>query len=181
MQKVLGRFLIVLYISILLFSGLIFFVKKSFPIKYSSQIEYACERFSIPITLGYSLINVESSFNKNAVSSAGAVGLTQILPNTANYICGKNGINYSSIDLKDANDNIIVGFMYLKYLLDKFEDKYTALSAYNAGETVVNSWLKNPEYCSDKITLKIIPYKETSNYIKKIKINEKVYKYYYKK
>lgn len=181
MQKFFGIFLIFLCTSILAFSGLLFFVRKTFPTKYSYQIEYTCEKYNIPISLGYSLINVESSFDKNAVSNAGAIGLTQILPSTANYICSKNGINYSSINLKDANDNIQIGFMYLKYLLEKFSNTYTALCAYNAGETVVNSWLKNPTYSNDKNTLKFIPYKETRNYIKKIKINEKIYIHYYKK
>lgn len=180
MQKTLGIILITLYISTLALTGGMFYVKARFPIKYASQIEYFANKYNIPLSTGYSLINVESSFNPSAKSNAGAIGLTQILPSTANYICGKNGINFSNLNLENPDDNIKVGFMYLQYLLNKFDDKYTALSAYNAGETVVNSWLKNPEYSTDKITLKNIPYIETKNYIKKIKINEKIYKYYYK-
>lgn len=180
MQKIIGKSLIMFYISSLILVSVLFAIKISFPTKYSSHIEQFSAEYNIPLEMAYSLINIESSFNPSAMSNAGAIGLTQILPTTANYICGRNGITYASIDLTEPSNNIKIGFMYLRYLLDKFEDKHTALCAYNAGETTVKSWLKNPEYSSDKITLKLIPYTETNNYIKKYKINEKIYKYYYK-
>lgn len=180
MQKILGVILIMFYIFALGVTGGMFYVKFNFPIRYNSQVEYFADKYNIPLTTGYALINVESSFNPSAKSNAGAVGLTQILPSTANYICAKNGLNFPNLDLENPTDNINIGFMYLQYLFNKFEDKHTAICAYNAGETTVNSWLKNPEYSTDKITLKNIPYKETKNYIKKIQINEKIYKNYYK-
>lgn len=180
MQKFLGVSLIIFYLFALGLAGSAFCVSRRFPIKYNSQVEYYANAYDIPLSTAYALINVESSFDPSVISNAGAVGLTQILPATANYICGKNGINFVSINLKSPADNIQVGFMYLRYLLNKFEDKYTALSAYNAGETTVASWLKNPEYSADNTTLKFIPYAETNNYIKKIKINEKIYRNYYK-
>ena len=63
--------------------------------------------------------------------------------------------------------------------MDKFEDKYTAIAAYNAGETRVRTWLNDEQYSIDKKTLNYIPYKETANYIKKIKLNEKFYQKVY--
>ena len=55
--------------------------------------------------------------------------------------------------------------MYLDYLFNRFENNYTAICAYNAGETVVRSWLKDSRFSYDKISLYNIPYNETNNYI----------------
>ena len=60
--------------------------------------------------------------------------------------------------------------------MKKFDDKFTALAAYNAGETRVRSWLNSTEFSSDKKTLKTIPFEETRNYVEKIKENIKFYK-----
>ena len=70
--------------------------------------------------------------------------------------------------------------MYLRYLFDKFDNTYTAICAYNAGETVVRAWLNDERYSYDKICLYNIPYSETRSYIEKIKANEKTYKSFYK-
>ena len=69
--------------------------------------------------------------------------------------------------------------MYLNYLFKKFKDTNTVLASYNAGETVVRSWLHNTNYSTDKITLQNIPFLETKNYIKKINNNLKFYKLYF--
>ena len=81
-----------------------------------------------------SVINTESSFNENAVSFKGAIGLMQLLPSTAKWLCEKQNIEYSSSYLTNPNFNINVGTCYLKYLIDKFENINTAIVAYNAGE-----------------------------------------------
>ena len=66
--------------------------------------------------------------------------------------------------------------MYLNYLNKKFKEQSTTLCAYNAGETIVRSWLNNPNYSNDKQNLKLIPFAETKNYIFKINNNLKFYK-----
>lgn len=179
MQKIGASILLVLYVMILIMvaynCGMVF----AYPKKYDYIVQSVCKQFDIDESTFYALINVESSFNSNAKSHAGAIGLTQLLPSTAEYICVKNNVDYASIDLYDPKDNLYVGAMYLRYLIDKFDTTYTALCAYNAGETVVRAWLKDTRYSYDQISLYNIPYKETQNYIKKIKNNEKIYKDFY--
>ena len=68
----------------------------------------------------------------------------------------------------------------ISQVINKFEDIYTSLAAYNAGETRVRSWLKSNEFSSDSKTLLNIPYVETKNYVKKIKNNINFYKKIYK-
>lgn len=147
-----------------------------FPMKYREEIINACEIFDVDEALVFSVINVESRFDQNAVSHRGAVGLMQIMPSTAEWLAGE--LNIDQYDLKKPEDNIIFGVYYLSELCQRFEKLETALAAYNAGPTNVSNWLKKEEYSSDGTTLKQIPFEETRNYIQKFQKN---YRYYKKK
>lgn len=179
MQKVGGFILISLYIAIIGFAIYFCNIAIHYPKKYETEIALVCNKFDIPQYTMYALVNTESSFNPNAKSHAGAIGLTQILPSTAQYICNKNNLKYSDFDLYQPLDNLYLGAMYLRYLINKFNNTYTALAAYNAGETIVRNWLSNKKHSYDNISLYHIPYPETSNYINKIKTAEKNYIKFY--
>lgn len=144
-----------------------------FPIKYKQEIDVACESFSVDRAVVFAVINVESGFRKNAKSNKGAQGLMQILPSTAKELSKKCGIQ--DFDLFDEKDNITLGTFYLSTLIKRFDDLTTALCAYNAGPSKVETWLKNKEYSSDGKTIKKIPFPETEKYIKKIYKNIKYY------
>ena len=180
MQKISAVILFSIYVTfmtLILYNCVVVF---TYPKKYETYINYVCDKFEISKPMFYALVDTESSFNPNAKSTAGAIGLTQILPTTAQYICTKNNLEYSNFDLYNPSDNFYIGAMYLDYLFDKFNNSYTALCAYNAGETIVRSWLQDERYSYDKISLYNTPYKETNNYIKKIKKAEKIYIKFYK-
>ncbi|MCP4481782.1 MAG: lytic transglycosylase domain-containing protein [bacterium] len=111
----------------------------------------------------YAVIFEESRFNKNAISSKGAVGLMQIMPQTAKEIASKLKIN--KYLLKDPYFNIKFGTYYLNQLLKKYNyDLVLALTAYNAGQTVVDEWLKTKGY----LLVTEIPYPETKKYVANI-------------
>ena len=130
-------------------------------------------------SLVYAIIKAESGFDENAISSAGAVGLMQLLPSTAEFICEREKIPYSEARLTEKEYNVRLGCLYFKYLLARFKAIETALAAYNAGEGVVSGWLKNKEFSEDGRTLKRIPYPETAQYVKKVKKFLKIYRFYY--
>jgi len=180
MQKISAILILITYITLMITSIYFCNITINYPKKYENEIAKVCTEFNIPQHIMFSLINTESGFNPNAKSNAGAIGLTQILPSTAEYICVKNNLDYSNFNLYNPNDNLYLGAMYLRYLLNRFDSLYTSLAAYNAGETVVNSWLYDTRYSYDKIDLYNIPYKETNNYIKKIKNSQKIYINFYK-
>ncbi len=126
----------------------------------------------------HSVIRQESEFSSEAISFSGAVGLMQIMPNTAKMLSRLEKLDYSEERLLgDTHYNIQLGTRYLLDLLDAFEgsDIY-AISSYNAGPTRVKSWIrKNPDLeIIDWIEL--IPYRETRNYVKSVLRN----RYYYK-
>lgn len=180
MNKTIAKILSILCL-VIFFAGLFLFgLFSRYPQKFKEQIKTASAKYNLDSALVASVINTESAFDLNAKSKKGAIGLMQILPSTASWICQYSDIDYQNEqDLFDPQKNILIGCRYLQYLFEKFEDQTCALCAYNAGEGVVKNWLSNKEYSSDFKTLKSIPYAETKNYIKKISNNLKVYKVLY--
>ncbi len=148
-----------------------------YPVEYMEEVFEYADYYGLERALVFSVIKVESGFNEDAKSHAGAVGLMQITEDTGAYIADKLGVeNYNLIDVKT---NINFGCYYIKYLFLRFKNMNTALIAYNAGEGNVSLWLMNNEYSDDKITLKSIPFNETRDYIKKINENFSKYKKLY--
>ena len=139
-----------------------------YPINYKEQIIEYSNEYNLSKELVASLINAESSFNKDAVSNRGAKGLMQIMPSTASWLAEKLNIEYSEEMLFQSDYNIHLGTYYLRYLTNKFEDTTVVLCAYNAGEGVVSEWLANTQYSDNGKTLKSIPYPSTRAYVKKI-------------
>ena len=155
------------------------FVEKTYiyPLRNSDIINEYADAYSIDRALIYSVIKVESDFDKNAISNKGAIGLMQITPKTGEYIASLNGAK--SYDLMNADTNISFGCYYISYLYNRFSETETAICAYNAGEGNVSEWLKNPKYSDDGKKLKEVPFNETSQYIKKIKKTFEKYKKLY--
>lgn len=139
--------------------------KYVYPLKYQEIVMENASRFELQPTLIFSLIKIESDFNPLAKSDAGAIGLMQIMPSTAEYIAKM--LDKKEYDLHDETINIEFGCFYITYLIRRFESIETALCAYNAGEGNVAYWLNNTKYSEDGKTLKHIPFPETNEYIKK--------------
>lgn len=136
------------------------------------------EESGISPALVYAVMKAESSFHEDAVSSAGAVGLMQILPSTAEFICRRCGVEFSAEKLKEGEYNTRLGCLYLKYLTERFEVS-TALAAYNAGEGTVSGWLCDGRYSADGKQLSAIPYPETEAYVKRVMKFRKIYLFFY--
>lgn len=174
---------IILLLSIFLITsigGVILY--SMYPLDYKEYInKYAIENNMDPYLIA-SVINVESRFNKNAISPKGAKGLMQIIDSTGNWAAEELEIEaYEDNDLFDPDTNIKIGTWYLKKLEKEFGTREDLiLAAYNGGSGNVNKWLKNEEYSSDGENLEKIPFKETENYLTKVKNNYKVYNKIYK-
>ncbi len=168
--------LLIAFAFTLSFAGYKTFVSLAHPVKYESIIIENAQKFNLPSELIASVINVESGFNKNAISSQNAIGLMQIKESTANYLVDYYNLENENINLFDEETNIKFGCMYLNYLIKKFNNLDTALASYNAGETRVRVWLNDKNFSLDGISLIDIPYSETKNYVKKVNENLKFYK-----
>lgn len=119
------------------------------PAVYAEYINGACEKYGVDPLLVNAVVKVESDFNPFALSRKGAMGLMQLMPQTASDLNVRNSFS--------PKENIEGGVRYLRSLLDKYEgNTQLALAAYNAGETSVRKWGTVP------------PFKETRDYVKKI-------------
>ncbi len=111
-------------------------------------VDEASKRYHIPKKLIFSIIKAESSFNPKAISKAGAIGLMQLMPQTALELGVKN--------IWDIRENILGGTKYLAKLINEFKDYKKAIAAYNAGPGNVKKYNGIP------------PFRETQNYVKKV-------------
>ena len=148
------------------------FLPDNYPLKYREDISSAASANEVDAPLVAAIIYAESGFNKNAKSNKGALGLMQIMQQTAAWIAGE--LNADEYDLFNAKTNISFGCFYLRYLKDKFETEIEVLCAYNAGEAKVREW----QEIYGEITQENIPFSETREYVKKVL---KAKKYYAKK
>lgn len=155
-------------------------IKRRLPMKYSEQVTKYSRIYELDEYLVYSVICAESGFNKDAVSSAGAKGLMQLMPDTALWLKDKYNIETDPENLFNPDTNIMLGCCYLSYLMDRFDNNTNlVLAAYNGGEGNVKKWLNDEKYSSDGINLTYIPYEETRNYVKKVSTYFKLYKEIY--
>lgn len=156
-------------VLLLSFSSCGLFDKTFYPIDYKDIIIQYGDKYGIPYERLAAIIKTESNFNANAVSNAGAVGLMQLMPTTAEEVAGRLGEEYNGDMLTDPTTNIYYGSFYLKYLYNYLGENWdTACAAYNAGIGNVSKWLKDTNYSDDGVTLKEIPIEETANYVKRI-------------
>lgn len=159
--------------------GYLFVLPDVLPQDYSVYVKKYSKEYGLDEDLVYSVIFNESRFEENAVSSAGAIGLMQVTPETGEWIKGHMGIE-DAIDLNDPETNISMGCWYLDWLGEKFNDnEKTMLAGYNAGHNRVSQWLVDEEYSKNGDDLIYIPYPETSAYVEKVAFVKELYDFFY--
>ena len=118
--------------------------------RFTDLIEQTALKYQLDPKLVHAVIQTESAYDASAISSAGAIGLMQLMPDTAKRF----GVN----DPTNPDQNIEGGTRYLKYLMDLFETNLQlVVAAYNAGENAVMKYNNS-----------IPPYPETQNYVKQV-------------
>lgn len=171
-------------IFVFLFIFRIDILKIIYPKKYKEVVSIYVEEYNVEENLIFAVIKAESNFEENAVSNKNAIGLMQLMEETAKDVARKNDIelDYNNIkqDLCDINKNINIGTKYLSILLEKYKNKEVALAAYNAGIGTVDNWIEKGIIKEDGSNIENIPYKETNNYVRKILRDYKIYQELYK-
>ena len=144
-------------------------LKIYFPKAYEEKLKNLCKDYGVSLNLFWAIMRQESLFEKYAISSEGAIGIMQVLP--------QNYLKYEE-DLENPFEfekNIKVSLKYLKNLKEIFENWIYVIAAYNAGEEAVSLWLKDPITIDLPSFYSTIPYKETKNYLKNVLFNWMVY------
>jgi peptidoglycan lytic transglycosylase len=182
MKKIKRAIKFAVFLLIVFCLGFIYFNIK-YPVGYNSTIKEYANEYNLDPYLIASIINVESSYDKEAISPKSAKGLMQISPQTGKWASEELNIeDYSEEKLFQPKTNIMIGTWYLDRLKKEFNNNLDhILIAYNAGSGNLNKWLKNEEYCQDGENILNIPFEETEQYLIKVKHNYKVYSTVYKK
>ena len=139
-------------------------------VRYRDQIEREAKKYGLRPAYIAAIILNESSYDPGAVSSVGARGLMQLLPDTGKWIAGKIGLSgYTDESLFDADTNLRLGAWYLDFLSDRYGgDPVLVACAYHAGHGNVDTWLTR--YSRDGRTLSYaeIPMENTRSYARKV-------------
>lgn len=157
--------------------------KYIYPYPYQELVKIYSEANGIDSALVASVIMNESKFKENARSHRGAIGLMQIMPDTAKWIAGEIGDKGFSIDnLHDPETNIRYGVWYLAELEREFGgNEILSLAAYNAGRGTVWEWIDEYGWPMTFHTLSDIPYPETQKYVENVLKNRVKYEQLYEK
>lgn len=180
-NKLLKGILISIILIVIILFATTLYLKISYPLSYRNTIKKYSEQFNVDPYLVAAIINVESNFDKDAISTKEARGLMQISSTTGQWASEVLSIDDFNLDmLFEPDRNIMIGTWYLNILSIEFDDNLKLiLAAYNGGSGNVNKWLKDDRYCEDGKTLKRIPFKETDQYVEKVIANYNMYKKLY--
>ncbi len=181
-NKLFKGILTIIIISIIIIIATTIYFTITYPLSYKKSINIYSEKYNVDPYLVAAIINVESNYDKDAISPKSARGLMQISSTTGYWAAEALKIEDFDLDLLfDPEINIMVGTWYLDVLSKEFDNNLQLiLAAYNGGSGNVKKWLTNNEYCEDGAYLKKIPFKETEQYVEKVLKNVKVYKTLYK-
>lgn len=172
MRRVKGRrfwvFLALLLGLLLIYSAT--YQRFAFPMHYREEIWRAAAKYDVSPYLVAAVIQSESRYNKEARSRKGAIGLMQLMPETARWALPQLGYSASAEQfLHEPELNIEVGTWYLRWLLDYYEGNWAAaIAAYNAGQGTVDRWLREGRWDGRLDNLEQIPYPETRRYVQRV-------------
>jgi soluble lytic murein transglycosylase len=117
------------------------YIRLRYPLKYEQIVRGHAQNYRLDPALLAAVIYAESKFKTDVRSDSGAIGLMQLLPETAEGIAVHTGGSQFRVqDLYNPEINVRYGSWYLRHLLDKYGDEETALAAYNAGQDNVDRW-----------------------------------------
>lgn len=146
--------------------GPLWFQRLYYPLMFEQEIATSAERHRVNPYLVAAVINEESGFDPSTVSSAGAMGLMQVMPSTAEDMRARGIVDAEAIGsalLDDPAANIEYGTAYLRYLVERYHEVEIALAAYNAGLRYADAWAAEGGNIRDAIT-----FSETRHFVVRV-------------
>ncbi len=155
-------------------------VRAAYPRYYSRDVKRVAGKYGLSESLIYAVIRQESAFDSEAYSTAKAVGLTQVIPSTAEGIAEDLGVDdFTPEDLFNPSNSIEFGSFYINKQLGRFSDIRLGLTAYHGGPGNLGKWKE--EFTTSDVDLFVerIPLGSTRNYVKSVYRNYLVYSQLY--
>lgn len=175
------RSLIAVAVAVLAFAGVAawvveaepdWYLRARYPLEYEHILRAHGANYDLDPALLAAVVYVESRFDPNARSEAGALGLMQLLPDTAEGIALRTGgADFVVADLRDPEINVRYGAWYLDHLRERYGDTRLALAAYHAGQGNVDEW---------QSTGSGIVFPETREYVSRVLEFERLYSRVYR-
>lgn len=177
MKKAIVVLIVLIALLCLTFGGYVLYQQilheralRNYPVAYETAIRDEAAAFSLDPYLVISIMRCESSFDPQAVSNRGAIGLMQIMPDTGEWIAHKLDLDDQFVTsmLYDPEVNVRFGCWYLQFLDNRFDgDRKKMVAAYNAGHRAVENWMEDPQYAANGALL-TIPYESTAIYYDRV-------------
>lgn len=152
-----------------------------YPLPHRALIVREARRYDIDPYFMAALIRQESAFNPRATSSAGAMGLMQVMPSTGRVLARSMGIRrFNTAMLHDPATNVRIGARFLSDMIRTWGDRPDyVLAAYNAGPSRMARWRRLPEARDPDLFLERIPFDETRDYVRVVQLNTRIYELLY--
>jgi soluble lytic murein transglycosylase len=164
------RILLLVLLLIVLFYQSNWLGRMMYPIKYRAEIEASADQYGVDPLLIAAIIRVESNYKPELVSSKGAIGLMQLMPDTAQWILKMEGFAALNMDaLYDPQSNIRIGTKYIELLNQQFNSNLAeVLASYNAGPGNVNKWRESNTWDGKLESIDQIHFWETRKYVDRV-------------
>ncbi len=148
-----------------------------YPLPYRGAFERYASAASIEPTWAYGIARSESLFMRDIRSSAGAIGLMQLMPSTGRRVAHRIKLPYAGIDtLTDPHSNIRLGTSYLGEMAERYDgNRVLATAAYNAGPHRVDRWRPERGTIDARIWIENIPFNETRSYVRRVMAAETIF------
>lgn len=148
-----------------------------FPMAHRTEVNRAATQSKLSASRVYAIIRQESAFMHDIRSSAGALGLMQLMPSTARQVARKAGRakpNHAAI--LNPRNNLLLGSLYLARLQSRYDgNAVLATAAYNAGPSRVRRWRQMPRAMASKDWIEMIPFRETRRYVRRVLAYQIIY------
>jgi soluble lytic murein transglycosylase len=179
------RFSLVLWIFLLLILMVVFtfprWITNFYPQPHKALVFRYSQKYDVDPMLIFALIRIESRFHPQATSKSGALGLMQLMPDTARWAAHQVGLKgFSESQLLDPEVNINLGCWYVSDLSREFKGNLpVVLAAYNAGRGNVREWLISGVWDGSEQNLNQIPFIETRIHVRKVLNDYQIYRAIY--
>lgn len=150
-----------------------------YPLPYRDSIVTYAHREGLDPLLVAAVARVESKFYPRARSNQGALGLMQLMPDTARLAAGHLGLPFEPDRLYNPDYNLRLGSWYLARLLEEFGDVNPALAAYNGGRGHVHEWLNGGVWDGSYANLRQVPFPETREFVRRVRQDYRIYRFLY--